>query len=296
MVELKQARERIVAKWNKDYPPGSTVVVALSDGNVIETKTAEAARMWDGRPWVRLSCGTVEDAPLASMVPTQDLGAMAAASLLKVKMADDRVRTRSGAPSYAEGVALCEIEAEESRVAPPTPPPEEIRVWTDYVEARRSDGRVVRLNGAWGTRLVRLLGRHPQTFEEVERALDVFMEFYLEAVDRIEGECRELPAGSPERVAVERAFFGTNGLPSLGKRTTVGTVEAFEVGAMVMFGDGCRGPGEPCLVLSREHLALSGVTMYTIRRPGNGGDTYADGGELRAATLPDVAEWLRGGA
>ncbi len=64
--------------------------------------------------------------------------------------------------------------------------------------------------------------------------------------------------------------------------------EVFGIGDVVLYGDGCREPSEPVLV-----LAIQDGT-YIIRRPGDVSDEYAARSELQRATLPDIADWLRG--
>ena len=81
------------------------------------------------------------------------------------------------------------------------------------------------------------------------------------------------------------------GADPAGEKPGDAVIGRFMVGQVVMFGDGCRGPGVPCLVLTDG----GGNGTYTVRQPADEGDTYAEDHELRRATMADIAEWLKGG-
>ena len=80
------------------------------------------------------------------------------------------------------------------------------------IEARAENGTRIYLDVDWSDRLLQLLGRYPESFEDVERAWRVFPLFYDDAVERIAQSVRLVLPGTAERAIAERAFFGTNGL------------------------------------------------------------------------------------
>ncbi len=84
-------------------------------------------------------------------------------------------------------------------------------IWQDKIEAIRG-GRRIFLSDPWNTWLVELLGRPPETFEEVERAWNVFPKIYADSVERLKQVVLLEPEGTEARAIAERVFFGTNGL------------------------------------------------------------------------------------
>ena len=87
----------------------------------------------------------------------------------------------------------------------------EVLVLSNGIEAVRGETKIC-LNHPWDLWLIELLGREPQTFEEVERAFNVFPKFRAAVNEELKQWVLEFKEGTPERILFERTFFGTNGI------------------------------------------------------------------------------------